>query len=418
MARAECARRVVGLTVCFLAIVLMGAQIALAQYSAEPDKKRLEKPLVDYAVGTSPNEIKIASYNVQNLFDDKHDHGKNDYEFLPLEDPAKVYCDDPTIIIPPRRSRCLSVDWTKDLIKVKLGQIRRVLEGQGNLPELLAVQEIENDKVAKQLADELGYSKFVITNGPDHRGIEVALFFNEGKIRYEGHREFKLKFTKPEFAAKPTRNVLAVYFRLQGISTRITKKMLAVYVNHWPSQAAPGLKRFRVAEQVLAEVKKDQRKYGSYFHAIVTGDFNTTDSDIPHPFHNSLANPGDAKSLLDVHELYFQDSVKKRDLDQMWKYMPRGTYFYGEDFVWNRFDRFFISKNLANDSEVEAVLTSYRIVAPEFATTRFIDRRYSHSHTYASIVYGVPRAYDFKGCTARGAGFSDHFPVVMKVKLW
>ena len=109
----------------------------------------------------SAKTIKIFSYNVENLFETKHDEGKKDWIFLQKntkgkEDACKK------IASSYRRKECYDIDWTDAKLALKLQNIKRVLtENRSTLPDLVGLVEIENENVVRQLANLVGFKKIV-----------------------------------------------------------------------------------------------------------------------------------------------------------------------------------------------------------------------------------------------------------------
>ena len=110
--------------------------------------------------------MKIMTYNVENLFDTQHDSLKNDTEFLPNSE----------------------LHWTNKRFYDKLHEVMQVIVGLGDneLPLLVGLCEIENDFVLKAMTqfdpyDQLGYD-YVHYEGPDARGIDVALLYQKDKF--------------------------------------------------------------------------------------------------------------------------------------------------------------------------------------------------------------------------------------------
>jgi endonuclease/exonuclease/phosphatase family metal-dependent hydrolase len=278
----------------------------------------------------------------------------------------------------------------------------------------LALEEIENQNVVQHIAQTLGYEKFVMTTGEDERGINVALLYREDKLTFLSSREVKLHFEQPDFAAKPTRNLLLAYFNVKGTDSQ---KVLEVSVNHWPSQASPALKRLLTAQQLQTVLDQDFERFGAEnLSVIALGDFNTISDDDPHPLQQGLSNRQWKNYLLDVHTLY-RTSAYRNDPQKMKSRMPVGTYFFAPEFSWNLLDHLFISQDLALKGGVlEAELESYRIIAADFLSTEYVDNN-KLSPSFGSVIKGVPKAYNHGADTAETAGYSDHYPVVFKVHI-
>lgn len=356
----------------------------------------------EFIVRTARNEIKIMSYNLENLFDAEHDEGRDDYEFLPITHPGKAKCNFKQYYY---REMCKKLDWTHEKVLMKLGQIRQVVAFQGGLPDIMAVQEVEGDKALGMLAETLGFDYYIHTSGNDKR-IQLGLMFNERKIFYREAHEFVVAFPD-ELGVKTTRNILVVHFSPR----ENPKSILALYVNHWPSQAAPSAARGQAAQTLRNVVDYFSANYGAEnYHVVAVGDFNTLDQEEePHPF-SYLADPSWKNSLLDLDAHYYREG-HLQDPQQMHLKMPPGTYYYGKDRTWNKLDHFFVSQNLLDGSGMDVNAGSYRILAGSFMLTTHKDSKSSYCH------YGIPNRYDFHTTQHGEAGFSDHFPILMKVKL-
>lgn len=345
--------------------------------------------------------IQIMSYNVENLFDTQKDEGKNDWTFLPNDFPGKKEeCN--KIKSKGRQDECRKIDWTEEALEVKLSQIKKVIdENEYGKPDLLGLVEVENANVVGQLAKKLGYEKFVVTNGPDERGIDVALLYKESSdLKFVDYKELPVPVTDPKY---PTRPILEVNFMIQG------KHALSAFVNHWPSQGAGPESRVLAAKVLktrIDEIKKKNPKA----NIVAMGDFNVIPGDVPHPFHTVLL---DNQEMMDVRWTLDRDRDISFDVKNR---LPPGTYFFDHGMNWNDLDHFFISKNLLDKSKdtLQLQLDSFNILAPEFATTEITwDNRYYMSDVK---IKKVPWAYDHSTTKKSKAGFSDHFPITILLK--
>jgi hypothetical protein len=126
--------------------------------------------------------VTIMSFNVQNLFDNVDDPGKDDKAYLPLaakqNDAHIAACNE--IEVESWRNECLTLDWSDEALEFKLGvvaeTIRQVNDGQG--ADIIALQEVENINVLERLRTEyledLGYLPAILVEGTDTRGIASA----------------------------------------------------------------------------------------------------------------------------------------------------------------------------------------------------------------------------------------------------
>lgn len=336
------------------------------------------------------NEIVVMSYNVENLFDTEHDEGKADWTFLPANHPLKnEECD--KIKSSYRRRECFETNWTEAHLELKLTQIERVIKSfYAEVPDVLALTEVENHNVAGMLANKLGYEHFVVSNGQDERGIDVALLWREGqKLKKVREIEHHLK-------DQTTRPILEVEFILGG------KVPLFIFVNHWPSLSNPNEARIAAAKLLKSRIAKLQSKVARASF-VALGDFNSIETLNPHPFHDVLTKGG---GLVDLGEEYFNSLAYDQKTQS-----PPGTYFYQREMQWNRLDRIFVSRNLT-----QGHVKSFRILSAPFLTSSAVYDR-ERDYLFGSSVKGVPWGYDHLALDADKAGFSDHFALDFKVQF-
>lgn len=332
------------------------------------------------------------SYNVENLFDVEHDQGKNDWTFLPSDYPGKSdECE--KVKSSYRRRECFEINWSAEKLELKISQIKKVvMSSRGVLPDLLALTEVENENVVGELAKALGYSHFIVSNGPDERGVDVALLWSERVLKKTASREHQL--LHPLFDKKPTRPILEVSFELNG-------KPLYVFVNHWPSLGNPDETKI-VAAKILKGRMQKVLSIGGQVSAMALGDFNTIDRLHPHPFKDVLTKGAEFVDL----EAAYREGLSYHERGNI----PLGSYFYAKEMQWNQLDRVFVSQNMISGGEgvPKVDVKSFRIVAPQFVTkaTRYQDDR---DYLFGSVVVGTPWAYDHKANSAADAGYSDHF---------
>lgn len=342
----------------------------------------------DYVISVSKNEIKIMNYNVENLFDAEHDAGKKDYEFLPKNAPEKAECQKETDY--NRRRYCFNTDWTEAKIEKKLNQIKKVIDAQGPIPDILTLEEVENPKIVGRLAKLLGFDDFRMTNSPDVRGIDNAILFRTEKLTLIDYKEYELK--NP---IALTRNLSVAHFKL---SKELGGGVLAVYPNHWPSQGTKTTRaRLIPAEQLVKIIGDNARKYkGQSYYIVVTGDFNTLAHEKPNPVDEVLISK--KTGLLDVATL------SRNAGNPMHKRMPPASYYYGADNTWNEFDRIIISSNLYDNVGLDVDVNTYRVHAPSFLCKK------------NDAGEDIPFRFNHNAKNAAWLGFSDHFGVLVKLK--
>ena len=198
---------------------------------------------------------RVMTYNVENLFDTCHDNGKSDEEFLPDGERK----------------------WNSWRYWKKLGDLARVVAAAGGdePASLVALCEVENDSVVRDLARRtmlrrLGY-EYIVTRGPDARGIDVALLYQPGRFRPVGIRSVRVAYTSP--TERPTRDILYV----EGLVP--TGDTLDVFVCHFPSRSGGAARseayRCRAAA-TLRRLCDSLFRTRSEARLLIMGDFNST----------------------------------------------------------------------------------------------------------------------------------------------
>ncbi len=361
--------------------------------------------------GTSyGNTIHIVSYNLENLFDTNHDMNKSDFEYLPKADANKSGC---------TKSYCRGKDWTYEKYSKKLEQIKKViLDINPSIPDVLAVQEVENNIALTDLARSIGYNAnaAILDDELDFRGIDVGLIYKADNLEYLFHKSTKIKSIGSD-ELKKTRSILAVYFNIknkkirQSASADNGKKVtpnLVVYVNHWPSQRGPSVERANVAKHLAKLMARDKLNYGDNIHIVATGDFNTLLEELNYkvsstPLYHILGSG--PSSLFMSKEIV--NSFLKGDI--------KGSYYYTRKCVWNPFDYFLVSNNLSDKKGLEIVANSYKIHNDlEYITRKWWCDKNKIGQGNPDAV--IPKRYsDWNN--PKVTGYSDHFPVSIKLKF-
>ncbi len=205
-------------------------------------------------------EIRILSFNLQNLFDSKHDPGKSDWAFLPrsLKRDPLVFEECLKVRGKKWKNECFFQDWTEKSVEKKIRALAKVLDPKklGFLPDLLLFQEVENEAVLKRLQKSLGlYPHLVHVEGPDPRGIEVAIL-----SRWPLIQNAKVHATSPQ-----ARQILEASFEVSG-------QRLTVLAVHLPSAGNPRIRRvenLRLLNRLALQIPESQL-------LIAGGDFNIT----------------------------------------------------------------------------------------------------------------------------------------------
>jgi endonuclease/exonuclease/phosphatase family metal-dependent hydrolase len=339
--------------------------------------------------------VQIMSYNVENLFDAKHDQGKIDWSFLPKDTPGKKEaCAKENSKY--RRSECYAADWTDEKVEMKLDQIKDVItKERTGTPDFLALVEVENGEVVGRLAKKLGYETFEITNSPDNRGVDVALLF---KLNSEVKKISRTEHVVP--VDYPTRNILEVEFTVGGYP-------LTIFVNHWPSLANPDSWRVKAAEVLVNRTKEILAKNPN-MNIIAMGDFNTIDSNNPHPFKTVLEKDN---LFLDTVEQFKAD---KNIPDIVKAKLPPGSYYYPKKNEWSYLDHIFYTAALHDGKDMELDVASFEVYLPTFALKELSRKAGSEDERDRKLIM-IPNRFNTEAKSREKMGFSDHFSVLVKL---
>lgn len=320
--------------------------------------------------------FRIMTYNVENLFDCRHDTLKNDYEFLP--DAIR--------------------HWNYTKYKRKLDTTARVITAVGGWtpPALVALCEVENDSVLRDLTRysalrEAGY-RYVMTQSPDERGIDVALLYQRSQFKLLSYQ--CLSVEKPRKSVRPTRDILHVSGML------LNKDTLDIFVAHFPSRSggAKESEPYRLlAGQKLKDTADSLFQIRNRPQIIILGDFN----DYPN-------NKSVRKILKAEAPPLIPDSLHPKAIYHLLARKAAtckrfGSYKYQGE--WGLLDHIIVSGNLLQPSapfyteEVKA-----NVFCPAFLLTE--DKKYGGQQPFRTY-YGMKYQ----------AGYSDHLPVWAEFRL-
>ena len=315
--------------------------------------------------------FRVATYNVENLFDTIPNPTTADDEFLPEG----------------------SHHWGSQRYRGKLARLSRVVAALGgtNPVSVLALCEVETDSVVADLCRKtqmrrLGY-EYIVTHSLDRRGINVALLYQPLEFGLIAAESFRIPTTKSY--GRHTRDILHVSGRLAAGDT------LDVFVCHWPSRrgSSRSAEKFRnaVADSVRQKVDSISRRRTEPL-ILIMGDFNddytsASISDHLRAVPASLYQDSDAASGLYVlsADLKAHDGIE-------------GTYRFRDQ--WNQLDQIIVNGGLLRRTSPSGVdLKSCRIFAPSFLLRTV--KKTGEVQPYRTFLGPV-----YVG------GFSDHLPLV------
>ncbi len=305
---------------------------------------------------SAQRDFTIVEYNVENLFDTRHDEGKQDQEYLP--DATR--------------------QWTDKRYWRKIKHIGKTIlsVSEEGIPDLIALCEVENDQTLtdltkRSLLRNAGY-EYVMTQSPDNRGIDVALMYSPFTFRLIHSYSLRVPIIE---GMRPTRDILYASGEL------VTKDTLHVFVVHAPSrnggEKATRPFRRQAADRLLQSVDSI-RALAPEANILIMGDFND--------FHDSSA-------VLQI----CRDNLKNVTKGTHGQYGVKGTYRYKGE--WNSLDHVLVSPSIYNKVD-----TAF-IHAPKFLLEE-------------DDLYGGYLPYrTYRGMKFRKKGYSDHLPLVVRLIL-
>ena len=314
----------------------------------------------------SQQSMTVMFCNAENLFDPEDDPLKDDDAYTPDGD----------------------YRWTRSRYWDKLDAISKVIVAadEEQAPALVGLSEVENetaltDLTARAALREVGY-RFVMTDSPDRRGIDVALLYRRNYFKLIGQESLRVNL-KP-YGGSATRDILHVTGMLENLDT------LDVYVCHWPSryngteQTEPfRMCAARVVRASVDSIFKVRRKP----YVIIMGDFNEGPDD-----------PA-VRDGLKTHSYASGRNLEDRELVTVMDPMDDGSYKY--QGIWDKYDQFIVSASLLNGLGCTE-MTDADILRLPFLL--------SDDDAYG----GVKPFRTYNGRRYQG-GYSDHLPVKIRI---
>jgi predicted extracellular nuclease len=309
--------------------------------------------------------LRIAFYNVENLFDTINDPTTDDDDFLPNG----------------------KYQWNSARYSEKLINIAAVIDSMlpGPMaPHIIGLCEIENQAVLQDLIlqENLKINDYGIIHydSPDTRGIDVACLYNKKELTLVKSEAVPVILTgQTDFK---TRDLLFCEFSPSGFSQH-----LYVYVNHWPSrrggEEASSYKREAAAATLLTHAKNSISDFDNA-NILIIGDMND------YPTSRSTYEILGAKEPTLKSD--FTNLMYSKHIEKM------GTYYYNKE--WGVIDNIIISQPLSSfTNEKQAVIFKKDWL---LYTSKQGETMPSRSYTGTSYHKG---------------GYSDHLPVYVDLTI-
>jgi len=312
----------------------------------------------------------VCFYNFENLFDpedDPRNWGDDDFT------PGGAY------------------HYTEAVYREKLHNLAEALRQIGTKltpdgPALIGTAEIENGRVLADLAAQPEirdrHYRYVHFEGPDSRGIDVALLYHPGYFKVLAARTVAVDISRYAEKGGRTRDILYVAGLLAGDTVH-------VLVNHWPSRRGGEAASAPLRATAAATGK---RLIDSLLHdhpgarIILMGDLN--DDPVSPSVVKVLGAAGDKRK------------VTPGGLYNPWvQFYKKGIGTLGYNDTWSLFDQIILSSTwLHRDS------TRWRYYKAEVFNRDFLKTRSGRYKGYPHRSFDGSRWIN---------GYSDHFPTVI-----
>ena len=316
------------------------------------------------------SSLKIATYNVENLFD-LHKSGHEYKEY-----------------IPNTRS-----NWNKHTYTIKLKHIARVIKDID--ADIIALEEIESIQALKDLRYTLKrmglyYQYYKIANSKKTT-VKVAIL---SKIPFSYTKEI------PVTQSYKYRNILEAKFNIKG-------QRLYLLVNHWKSKSGPESMRIVSAKALF----KRTQEIGKNKNIIALGDFNSDYEEYKRFQHSRrLNNTGGITGINHVlGTINYQHNTATTNMQaglfyNLWyDITPKERFSYIYHGKKEAMDNILVSKALLNNKGIEYKEGSIHSFQKPYL---FKGRYIYHWQTSRSKLH-----YHY------GKGYSDHLPVIAEFTI-
>lgn len=322
--------------------------------------------LSQLAVGSTKTDstYRVMFYNVENLFDTADDPQTIDEEFLPDQDRF----------------------WNGRKFNLKLNRIFQVImaAGEGRLPVVIGLSEIENRNVLESLLyktplGKMAYS-IVHKESPDKRGIDVAFLYRNDLFEPLSYKAIPV--SNPNDEEFKTRDILYV----KGI---IASDTIHFFVNHWPSKygGVVDTKPLRKLAAITLKSSIDSINKITESKIIVMGDFNDS------PFDESITQH------LNVN-INFNSIVPNQLYNLSYPLANEGIGSNKYHGKWEMIDQIMVSSALLQNEGLTTTPNQFSVFNKDFLKEK--DKSYLGYKPFRTYI-----GYKYNN------GFSDHFPVLL-----
>ncbi len=309
--------------------------------------------------------LKIAEYNVQNLFDLVRS-GSEYEEYIPNT----------------------RANWNKKNYAIKLQHTARVIKDLH--ADIVALEEVESVRALKDLRRTLQgegvYYRYYAIADAKPTAVKVAVL---SRVPFVYKKEVWVS------RSIEYRNILELKYKMDG-------EVFYLFVNHWKSKSGPESRRIysaKVLKRRLEEIGYDK-------NIVITGDFNSDYEEYLKFKHRYTLNDTNGKTGINhvLDTLNATQSAKKvhllsKELYNLWYDLPKEQRW---NYIHNKkketLDSIIVSKPVLERGGFDYVYGSFGVLRrPYLFYKKNINRWYIR--------------YSRKGGRHMGKGYSDHFPV-------
>ncbi len=321
-------------------------------------------------IANAQQNLSVAFYNQENLFDTINDPNKNDEEFLP-EGKYK---------------------WNTEKYKNKLNHMAQVIasmnEGKG--VDFIGMCEVESinpliDLTRKTILKNFAY-KPIFFEGEDERGIDNAFLYKSSLVKAATGKTFAID--REGLDGDHTRNILLAEITL------LNNEKIYFLVNHWPSRREGEDESEFKRKFVASEVRKicdGIYKMNPKANIIVMGDLNDEPTNL-----SVITSLGATGAMTRTKDNLLFNTMYALAMDGQGSHKYQGK--------WGMLDQIIISANLLNEnSKVQYVKESAQVYKKDFMLETAEKYKGNPFRTFVGNKYLN--------------GYSDHLPVMIYLKI-
>jgi len=311
--------------------------------------------------------LKIATYNVENLFDLKY-NGTEYKEYIP----NTVW------------------KWNKKNYRLKLKNIAKVIVDMN--PDIISLTEIESDMALRDLQKEISrqglYFRFRAIANKKQTSVKNAILSKYPIRKQEVYIS----------QSRGTRNILEA-------KVIVNAKPLYIYVNHWKAKSGPESKRITYAKALKQRIDT-LPKDANY---ILMGDFNAHYEE--HKTFIKKRKHNDTKGITGINHilqtvdkddtLYTKSTINPKGNYNLWMEVPseeRWSHIYKSKK--EALDHIIISPSLLNPDKSHYIIGSYESFKKPYLFTKSKKKLYRWQRSRSRPLHHT------------GKGYSDHLPLI------